>query len=120
MDSFADLFQGGNLFEYSLLFYGAYSSSTYYSEEEGINYNLPLAYASVMMVVFGVSLVAIVRSAVKGFRERVVEGEGQFYRYCNLVFGGWDYCVNNEKASATKHKALYNEIKVCCNSFFFI
>lgn len=112
VETFLDFFQGSNLFEYSLLFYGAYSSSSIPNEEDSFYYNLPLAYICVMMTIYATSLIAIVRSAVKGFRERVVEGEGQFYRYCNLVFGGWDYCINNEKASETKHKALYNEIKV--------
>lgn len=111
-DTFVDFFQGINLFEYSLLFYGAYSSSTNPFDKDGFHYNLPLAYIGVMLAVFGVSLIAVVRSAVKGFRERVVEREGQFYKYCNLAFGGWDYCINNEKAAETKHKALYNEIKV--------
>lgn len=111
-DKFIDFFQGINLFEYSLLFYGAYSSSTNSFDKNGLQYNLPLAYLGVMIAVFGSSLLAVVRSAVKGFRERVVESEGQFYRYCNLAFGGWDYCINNEKASETKHKALHNEIKV--------
>lgn len=116
-NTFIDFFQVENLFEYSLLFYGAYSSSKNPFEKDGLLYNLPLAYIGVMMAIFVVSLIAVVRSAVKGFRERVVESEGQFYRYCNLTFGGWDYCINNEKASETKHKALYNEIKVTLINF---
>ncbi|KZC04320.1 Dihydropyrimidinase [Dufourea novaeangliae] len=56
-------------------------------------------------------LVAIVKTAAKGFKQRVVENEGQFYQYCNLVFGGWDYCIHNEKSATIKHKALYNEMK---------
>ncbi|XP_058805767.1 transmembrane channel-like protein 7 [Phymastichus coffea] len=111
-----DLFQSNNLFKYSLLFYGAYSSSTYYNKEKTFYYNLPLAYAAVMIVVFMLSLLAIIKSAAKGFRERVIENEGQFYQYCNLVFGGWDYCIDNEKSSETKHKALYNEIKILLES----
>ncbi|XP_014211342.1 transmembrane channel-like protein 7 [Copidosoma floridanum] len=115
-NTFLDFFQGSHLFEYSLLFYGAYPSLSYYGNSNEYHYDLPLAYMCVMMLVFVVSLVAVVRSSVKGFRERVVEGEGQFYRYCNLVFGGWDYCINNENASETKHRALYNEIKVLMES----
>ncbi|KOX73727.1 Transmembrane channel-like protein 7 [Melipona quadrifasciata] len=80
--------ESGNIagmLEYTLLFYGAYSHMTYTS--------------------------AIVKSAAKSFKQRVVENEGQFYQYCNLVFGGWDYCIHNEKSAAIKHKALYNEMK---------
>lgn len=74
-------------------------------------YNLPLAYLSVNVVFLVMSLVAIVKSVSREFRERMVEGEGQFYQYCNLVFGGWDFCIHNEKSGHIKHKALMNEIK---------
>ncbi|KPJ17720.1 Transmembrane channel-like protein 7 [Papilio machaon] len=59
------------------------------------------------------SLVAIVKTGAKGFKEKLVENEGQFYLYCNLVFGGWDFCVHNAKSAKIKHKALFNEIKGC-------
>lgn len=109
-NSITDIVQGGGILEYTLLFYGSYTHKIY---EMGINfyYNSPLSYICAVITVFTISLVAIVRSAAKGFKERVVEGEGQFYQYCNLVFGGWDYCIHNEKSAAVKHKALYNEMK---------
>ncbi|KAL7300687.1 hypothetical protein TKK_0006668 [Trichogramma kaykai] len=107
----ASLFHGGHLLENTVLFYGAYSSSTYYNEEKNLTYKLPLAYVFVMIAVFAVSLFAIVRWAAKGFKQRVVENEGQLYHYCNLIFGGWDYCINNKKAASTKHLALYKEMK---------
>lgn len=74
-------------------------------------YNLPLAYLSVNVVYLLLSLVAIVKSVSREFKDRMVEGEGQFYQYCNLIFGGWDFCIHNEKSAHIKHKALMNEIK---------
>lgn len=74
-------------------------------------YNLPLAYLSINVVFLLMSLVAIVKSVSREFKDRMVEGEGQFYQYCNLVFGGWDFCIHNEKSAHIKHKALLNEIK---------
>lgn len=74
-------------------------------------YNLPLAYLSVNVVFLVMSLVAIVKSVSREFRERMVEGEGQFYQYCNNIFCGWDFCIHNEKSAHIKHKALMNEIK---------
>lgn len=74
-------------------------------------YNLPLAYLSINVVFLLMSLVAIVKSVSREFKDRMVEGEGQFYQYCNLVFGGWDCCIHNEKSAHIKHKALMNEIK---------
>ncbi|XP_043477744.1 transmembrane channel-like protein 7 [Leptopilina heterotoma] len=114
LDVIADFMQGNNFLEYTLLFYGYYSHNSY--GNSAFFYDLPLAYVGVMMAIFSVSLIAIVRSSAREFRERVVEGEGQFYQYCNLIFGGWDYCINNEKAGEIKHKALFNEMKVLLES----
>ncbi|KAK0096661.1 hypothetical protein PV326_004771 [Microctonus aethiopoides] len=106
-----NIIQGSNLLERTLLFYGVYTNQIYSENNNGTFYDLPLAYISTIIVFFLISLLAIVRSAAKGFKERVVEGEGQFYQYCNLIFGGWDFCIQNEKSATVKHKALYNEIK---------
>lgn len=106
-----DIVQGGGILEYTLLFYGSYTHRIYESVHANFNYNSPLSFICAIISVFIVSLVAIVRSAAKGFKERVVESEGQFYQYCNLVFGGWDYCIQNERSAGVKHKALYNEMK---------
>ncbi|KAG7206778.1 hypothetical protein KM043_000692 [Ampulex compressa] len=110
-NSITEIVQGGGILEHTLLFYGAYTHKVYDTNNTGMYYNLPLSYICAIIGVFMISLVAIVRSAAKGFKERVVESEGQFYQYCNLVFGGWDYCIHNEKSAAVKHKALYNEMK---------
>ncbi|KAL6437004.1 hypothetical protein ACFW04_004966 [Cataglyphis niger] len=104
-------FVRGSLNEYSMIFYGWYTHTIYESVDANFYYNSPLSYICAIISVFIVSLVAIVRSAAKGFKERVVESEGQFYQYCNLIFGGWDYCIHNGKSAAVKHKALYNEMK---------
>lgn len=76
-----------------------------------IYYDLPLAYIIVTIVCYLYTLVAIVKAVAHEFKDRLVEGEGQFYQYCNLIFGGWDFCIHNEKSAQIKHKALYNEIQ---------
>ncbi|KAF2882572.1 hypothetical protein ILUMI_23589 [Ignelater luminosus] len=108
-----DLVQGTGRMERTILFYGVYSNETFsYSINDTLMYyDLPLAYITVTLVYFILSLIAIVKSAAKDFKERLVEGEGQFYQYCNLIFGGWDFCIHNEKTAVMKHKAIYNEIK---------
>ncbi|KAL6265660.1 hypothetical protein P5V15_002455 [Pogonomyrmex californicus] len=115
-NSLVKIMQDGGILEHTLLFYGSYTHKIYESIGTNFYYNSPLAYICAIISVFIVSLIAIVRSAAKGFRERVIEGEGQFYRYCNLVFGGWDYCINNERSAGIKHKALYNEMKAFLES----
>ncbi|XP_003702260.2 transmembrane channel-like protein 7 [Megachile rotundata] len=109
-----DILHGIGILEYTLMFYGSYSHMTY--ENSGFSYDLPLSYICATIGVFIVSLIAIVKSAAKSFKQRVVENEGQFYQYCNLVFGGWDYCIHNEKSAAVKHKALFNEVKAFLES----
>lgn len=74
-------------------------------------YDLPLAFVSVTVLYLLMTLIAIVKSVSREFKDRLVEGEGQFYQYCNLVFGGWDFCIHNGKSALVKHKALMNEIQ---------
>lgn len=111
-----DVIQGTGMMERTILFYGVYSDQiyTYYFKnfiESQMYYNMPLAYILVPISWALLSLIAIVKTGAKGFKERLVESEGQFYMYCNIVFGGWDFCIHNDKSARIKHKALYNEIK---------
>lgn len=108
-----DLVQGTGMLERTILFYGFYSSSilSYFAGNVIMYYDLPLAYILITIVCFGMSLFAIVRSSAKGFKERLMEGEGQFYQYCNMIFGGWDFCIHNDKSAKMKHKAIFGEIK---------
>lgn len=115
---FLDLIQGTGMMERTILFYGVYSNQiyTYYLDnlfESKMFYNMPLAYILVPISWALISLIAIVKSGARGFKERLVENEGQFYKYCNTVFGGWDFCIHNDKSANIKHKGLFNEIKGC-------
>lgn len=116
-NTFLDLLQGTGFMERTILFYGVYTNQIYkyYMNlfEAEMFYNMPMAYILVPISWALLSLVAIVKTAAKGFKDRLVENEGQFYMYCNLVFGGWDFCIHNDKSAKIKHKALYNEIKGC-------
>uniref|UniRef100_A0A1L8DET4 Putative transmembrane channel-like protein 7 n=2 Tax=Nyssomyia neivai TaxID=330878 RepID=A0A1L8DET4_9DIPT len=118
--SILDIIQGTGIMEKTLMFYGMYSNeifgyhanvSTIIGFTRSLYYDLPLAFVCTILACFLVSLVAIVRAASREFKDRLVEGEGQFYQYCNLIFGGWDFCIHNEKSAEIKHKALFNEIK---------
>lgn len=115
INSLLDLVQGTGFFERTLLFYGYYPNKILEYNINGsvLYYNLPLAFILVTLTYFLISLIKIIKSAAKGFKDRIVEGEGQFYQYCNIVFGGWDFCIHNENSATIKHKALFNEIKAC-------
>lgn len=110
-----DIIQGTGFMEKTLMFYGMYTNRIYgdFSTEKDntLWYNFPLAYVAISAVYLLISLIAIVKAASREFKDRLIEGEGQFYQYCNLIFGGWDFCIHNEKSAGIKHKALHNEIK---------
>lgn len=108
-----DLFQGTGEMEKTLFFYGHYPNVIfdYIIQDNLLYYNMPLAYVAVTVVCFLLTLFAIVRAASEGFKERLVEGEGQFYMYCNMIFGSWDFCIENQKSAAKKHEAIFKEIK---------
>lgn len=107
-----DLIQGTGFMEKTLMFYGMYSNQIIGIDKSDTQlfYNLPLAYVCIGAAYLLMSLIAIVKAASREFKDRLIEGEGQFYQYCNLIFGGWDFCIHNEKSAFIKHKALYNEI----------
>lgn len=119
-----DIVKGTGIMEKTLLFYGMYTNQIYgyhplepdVPSPSSMYYNLPLAYVLGNAMYLLLSLVAIVKAASREFKDRLVEGEGQFYQYCNLVFGGWDFCIHNEKSAHIKHKALYNEIRAIVHS----
>lgn len=74
--------------------------------------DLQLFYITTNILMYAFSLIFILKSCGKRFKERIMENEGQFYRYSNLIFTcGWDYCIRGENSSIKKHKSLYNEIK---------
>ncbi|XP_076063938.1 transmembrane channel-like protein 7 isoform X2 [Oratosquilla oratoria] len=108
---FLDGLQGTGVLEISYLFYGYYPRHILTIEGgEGLKYNLPLAYLLVVVVILVMSLILMVREAARGLRESLRSSEGQFYQYCNLIFGGWDYCIENNRAATFKKKAIYNEL----------
>ena len=52
-------------------------------------------------------------SSAKGIRTSVMdEGSGPLTQYCNKVFGGWDFCISDQKAAKDKHKNLCQELRV--------
>lgn len=119
-----DIIQGTGFMEKTLMFYGMYTNKIFgftpflnssseidISSSDELFYDLPLAYICTTAFYLLISLIAIVKSASREFNDRLVEGEGQFYQYCNLIFGGWDFCIHNEKSADIKHKALFNEIQ---------
>ncbi|CAH1397573.1 unnamed protein product [Nezara viridula] len=104
-----NILQGNGWLESTIMFYGYYPNSIL--ENVILNYNLPLAYIATAAVYLLLSLCAMIKKAASGFKDRLMESEGQYYKYCSMVFGGWDFCISNESSAKIKHKAIYKEIK---------
>lgn len=83
--------------------------STSFFSKLDVYYDLPLAYIIVIILCYLYTLIAIVKAVAHEFKDRLVEGEGQFYQYCNLVFGGWDFCIHNEKSAQIKYKVIIGQ-----------
>ena len=69
----------------------------------------------------GRSLVTIIEAhnfficrASIGLKQSLVTDD-QLNSYCNLLFGGWDYCIADEKAASLKHNSLKYELQVNMN-----
>nr|XP_014090349.2 transmembrane channel-like protein 7 isoform X1 [Bactrocera oleae] len=123
-----DIVQGTGALEISLMFYGGYSNksvgiafkdtlnSTYNEKQHSFYYDLSSAYIFAVLGYFTTTLIFIVKASAREFKDRLINGRWQFYQYCNLAFGGWDFCIHNEKSSVIKHKAVFNEFKSSIHS----
>ena len=54
-------------------------------------------------------------STAQSMRENMISSEDQYYKYCGIVLGNWDYSIENEKCAKLRQRSIYNEIKVCKN-----
>ncbi|XP_066292025.1 transmembrane channel-like protein 7 isoform X1 [Branchiostoma lanceolatum] len=113
-DYIVDVLQGKGIMEDTHLFYGFYPNTIQNIQEtDGYNftYNLPLAYLLTALSYFLISLVLMVRNSAQGLQESLVSSEDKFYTYCNKVFGGWDFCINDGRAADLKHGQIRYELK---------
>ncbi|CAB0013491.1 unnamed protein product [Nesidiocoris tenuis] len=104
-----EVLQGSGWLDRTLLFYGYYTYTPLINGS--IYYDLPVAYVFTFMSVFLLCFFTILKSGSVGFKERLIESEGQYYKFCSLVFSGWDFCLHSDKGTSAKHKALFLEMK---------
>jgi len=38
--------------------------------------------------------------------------EGEFYKFSNLIFAGWDHYIRDERGASFKRKILQNEMRI--------
>lgn len=102
------MFQG--YFRKSILFYGGYTHQTI---NLGIgNYRLPYAYFLTMTILYTVLFIVISISLLRSYRASFIEAvDNTPNLYCHKIFCAWDFGLSHVKASETKHRNIYRELK---------
>uniref|UniRef100_T1JNJ5 TMC domain-containing protein n=1 Tax=Strigamia maritima TaxID=126957 RepID=T1JNJ5_STRMM len=93
------LLTGSGWLEYSSFYYGGYSN-TILTLANGVYYNIPLAYLSVIGVNIVLVLIFMAVKLAKSHKERFIEHSGlKMNFFSNKVFCGWDFAITNPKAA---------------------
>ncbi|KAK1794733.1 hypothetical protein P4O66_009949, partial [Electrophorus voltai] len=101
-------FQG--FMEYSYLFYGFYDNTRVASS--GFSYNIPLAYLLTAAFLFLFCLACIITWMGSMARIVVAMGGGAKGGYTMLIFTGWDYGLQEERAIKLKQNNLRYQLQV--------
>lgn len=121
------------------MFYSNYEGKIFLTKDRKSKYDMALAYICIGGAYFLASLFLMVKryivaltvdfllrmtskvncfqsyivfSLAKGFTESIVDSGGSFYSYCNKVFGGWDYCIEDKKTADLKSKSVVKDLTV--------
>lgn len=105
-----DIIQGTGWVETTPMYYSYYPNKRF-SIGQFFTYHIPLAYVLSTISYFFLFFLIIVRKSIKGFQQRMVETQVQYYLYSNSIFIGWDFCINNKISSVLKQKAIFNELR---------
>lgn len=100
-------FTGGGFMENTYFFMGFYENTSALP----LTYSIPLVYILTAIGYFLFSLIAVVHRTAVGIRDSLISDEDRYYEFCNLVFAGWDFCVQEKEFANIKHLSLYNDVK---------
>ncbi|EDV27746.1 uncharacterized protein TRIADDRAFT_53751 [Trichoplax adhaerens] len=109
---FIVIISGKGQMECSQLFYGNYTADVVHTPNIPIYYSMPFVYFVVTLVHFILSLVLVARSASNAYQKSYIEGGSSVHQFCNKLFGGWDYCICEQKAAELKMKSIAHDMKV--------
>ncbi|KAK6114678.1 TMC domain family protein [Brugia pahangi] len=101
-------------FEYSLLFYGYYSSETYFGDT--VQYSVPVAYFIVNLFILGYSFLLFYkrmffRMASNARQSKLSGGKAEQYVFNWKLFAGWDYSIGNAETASNFVMANVNKFR---------
>uniref|UniRef100_A0A915EJK6 Endonuclease n=1 Tax=Ditylenchus dipsaci TaxID=166011 RepID=A0A915EJK6_9BILA len=99
----------GGFLQYSYMFYGYYSSETYFGNI--IKYHVPIAYFCVNLFLLAFCLFIILKKMTSNTRKsKLSGGKQEQYVFTWKAVTGWDYNIGNSETSSSLFKA--NVIKM--------
>ncbi|XP_062394153.1 transmembrane channel-like protein 7 [Sardina pilchardus] len=107
---FLDLLSGTGFMEYSYMFYGYYNNTMIVTS--GFSYNIPLAYLLTASFYFIFCLICIVVRMGGVWRVAVTTGGGAAGGYSMLVFTGWDYGLQGDRATKLKRNNIRYQLQM--------
>lgn len=100
----------GNFDDWPLTF--SFYSETVIQLGNSVPYRFDIAYLLTGCAIMFLCLIIMVHSMANGVRDIIHMKEGDFYKYSNLLFSGWDHYTNDEKGAEFKRRLIRHEMKV--------
>ncbi|XP_041963999.1 transmembrane channel-like protein 7 [Alosa sapidissima] len=107
---FLDLLSGTGFMEYSYMFYGYYNNTMIVTS--GFSYNIPLAYLLTASFYFIFCFICIIVRMGGVWRVAVTTGGGTVGGYSMLLFTGWDYGLQGDRATKLKQNNIRYQLQV--------
>ncbi|XP_030315864.1 transmembrane channel-like protein 5 isoform X3 [Calypte anna] len=106
-----ELFTGAGYFQQTVLYYGFYTNATISKIENGLSYNMQLAYIFTIGIYFVICFLILVVSMAKSFCRNFLDPQTHTGKASRLLCT-WDFNITNEKAVKLKQKNLSTQIKL--------
>ncbi|KFR14422.1 Transmembrane channel-like 5, partial [Opisthocomus hoazin] len=105
-----ELFTGAGYFQQTVLYYGFYTNATISKIENGLSYNMQLAYIFTVGIYFVICFLILLFSMAKSFCRNFINPQ-TYSGNASKLLCTWDFNITNEKAVKLKQKNLSTQIK---------
>ncbi|NXC33415.1 TMC5 protein, partial [Campylorhamphus procurvoides] len=105
-----ELFTGAGYFQQTVLYYGFYTNATISKTENGLSYNMQLAYIFTVGIYFVICFLILLFSMAKTFSRNFIQPQ-TYSGNASKLLCTWDFNITNDKAVKLKQKNLRTQIK---------